>query len=199
MVETEIVGAFRNSVTLELHSKQALRLALGRSGNKDAAQQWQRYAVRGLRSFDHGARHLCRGLTFDQSTLTEELISLEGKISAANQLLQRTTQDITTLLHHIPSRTTLTICESEKPAMIEFRFESPYGFQVACLIALYDELVGQVETARRNGLINRKHADRCIFKTASCIRAVLSHPSQYKPTTMNPPNNITESKSPNAP
>lgn len=175
------VGAYRNSATLEIHSKQALRLVLGRSGDKDAEQKWQRYAVRGLRSFDRGAKQLDLQASTDLTVAKEALLSLSEKIAHAKRVLSHSTQEIATLIDHIPSRTKLTICASEKPAILSFQFESPYGFQVACLITQYDELVGQVETARRNGLINRKQADQCIYKTATGIRTVLSHPSRYKP------------------
>lgn len=171
------LGDYERSVTLTINSKQSIKLVLGRKADPQAKESWQRSELIGLMKFKNTAYKLWYASKGDNPYVDQWLLELEEKIESTFEYLAKNINHIQLKISKMPDNLSVEQSRSTKP--LDFKYDlgpCSYANQGIQLIALFDQLMSSMDTAKSNGMLPRKEFDAVKFQCEKRIKAIFVYP-----------------------
>jgi integrating conjugative element protein (TIGR03761 family) len=166
-------GVLRSDAYLTVQTRQAQRLIEGRHADDDVA------AIIGLTRFAALLRPIWNGARTDDPYADWWLVRVDDAIAESEQELLALKAHIERLLKQ-RSGMTIGVAESIEPLQVPLTFATPYSFRGAYLLALYDEVVRGILTARHVAYVDRDHGERLLDDAGRHVRRAYLAPTGYK-------------------
>ncbi|AJG22347.1 PFL_4669 family integrating conjugative element protein [Cupriavidus basilensis] len=164
--------------TMSLHTREAYRLFIGRSGddsrtNGEISGKKVGAVLRAIWMLSASDNPYADQLLIATTERIDSLRrTLETEIAARNRLLEQSQQ----------RGLKLSVMRSRKPIDVELGFRSPYGYMVAELILDFDFYARLIKTLTAKSRINDKEGRESLYKLSSRVRSIFEQliPAQRK-------------------
>jgi len=166
-------GGLRGQAELQVQTRQAQRLVMGRAATKD------RPAITGLVRFGMLVRHLWDAAADDDPYADWYLLRALENLEHGREELAAMEQTVEQVLQGIRG-VDIGVAESQKPVRVPLQFANPYGYMGAYLISDYDRFARAVLTGRHVGLIDRPQSEYLLAKGGRLVRRAFAATQGYK-------------------
>lgn len=166
-------GVLRSDAYLTVQTKQAQRLIEGRRADDHAA------AIIGLTRFAALLRPVWNGARTDDPYADWWLVRVEDAIAESEQELIELKAHVEKALARRDG-ITIRVAESIEPLQVPLNFATPYSFRGAYLLALYDEVVRVILTARHVAYLDRDRSEQLLDDAGRHVRRAYLSSAGYR-------------------
>lgn len=167
-------GVLRSDAAMDIQTRQAQRLVSGRR-----AQGAGKPAIFGLLRFAGEVAWMWSNAAKDDPWADWFLVRVEQELLEGRESLEHLAQRVKNRLKSAPA-VNVALAHSVKPVQVPLRFNNPYAFMGAYLLADFDELVRGILTCRHVGLYDRDTAERTLREAGRIVRRVFGSVSGYR-------------------
>ncbi len=167
-------GVLRSDAAMDIQTRQAQRLVYGRR-----AQGVAKPAIFGLLRFAGELSWMWTNAAKDDPWADWFLVRVEEELIEGRESLEHLAKRVKNRLQSAPA-VNVELAQSIKPVQVELRFNNPYAFMGAYLLADFDELVRGILTCRHVGLYDRESAERTLHEGGRVVRRVYNSFSGYR-------------------
>jgi integrating conjugative element protein (TIGR03761 family) len=155
--------------TMELHTREAMLLYLGRSPDQQAA----RFGTSGARHAASALRQLF-GLTARDNPYADLLlIDIDERVERIKQLILRTRKtQIQKLEAHKAMGLSYSIVRAQQTQTVSLGYHSPYGYMMSTVIAMFDDCVRVLKSAERRDLLTKHDQHEALYQIKHAIRSM---------------------------
>lgn len=166
-------GVLRSDAYLTVQTRQAQRLIEGRFADDDVA------AIIGLTRFAALLRPIWNGARTDDPYADWWLVRVDDAIAESEQELLALKAHVEQLLKQRTGMT-IRVAESIEPLQVPLTFATPYSFRGAYLLALYDEVIRCILTARHVAYVDREEGEHLLDDAGRHVRRAYLASTGYK-------------------
>jgi len=166
-------GALRSEANLFLQTRQAQHLVLGRRAAEDKP------AIVGLMRFAGLMRQVWVGAKGGDPYAHWWLVKVDDAMNEASTDMKNLGQQINAQIAEQPG-VDIQTAESVEPVKFPLKFNNPYGYHGAYLLADYDEVIRVILTARHVGILDSQAANKALKEAGRIMRRALMASTGYK-------------------
>lgn len=169
-------GSIKSDVSLMLHSKEALKIFMGRKEDKIEGVRH----IPGISVYAKLLRTIWGSCLAGNPFAKHWIQKIEAKLAESEEDLQAYFDE---LKQHQPTSVRLNISKSisVKPIEVKLNFATPYTYKVVYCLVLFDEIVTKLITLRHIALISPVEFDRGVKESRGAINRVLNAIGGFKP------------------
>ncbi len=169
-------GSIKSDVSLMLHSKEALKIFMGRKENKQEGI----HHIPGVSVYAKLLRTIWGSCLAGNPFAKYWIKKIEEKLKESEEDLQAYFDQ---LEKYQPPSARLNISKSisVKPVEVKLNFATPYTYKVVYCLVLFDEIVTKLITLRHIALISPYEFDRGVRESRGAINRVLNAIGGFKP------------------
>lgn len=172
-----LVASSKDTDTMTLHTKEGLRLFMGRA--KDPQKKHE--VIHGGTRIGSGAKVMWVLTGTDNPYADWALLRLESSLRTITEILVKETEIGQKQLMAMRERgLNYTVLASQKPQTLQLGFKSPYGFAIAEMIAMYDYYVRVIKSLVHRNLRADEDAYAAIRGVTRTIRGRFSEFARFE-------------------
>lgn len=177
-VESEVFedpGAIRSKVTLMLHTKEALKIFMGRKEDKENGI----HHIPGISVYAKLLRTIWGACLSGQPFAKYWIQKIEIKLAETEQDLKQFLESLKE--HESKSIFNISKSLSVKPVEVELNFATPYTYKVVYCLVLVDEIAAKLITLRHLALIPTSEFNKGIRDARGAMNRLLNSIGGFKP------------------
>ncbi|MCG5526395.1 TIGR03761 family integrating conjugative element protein [Ectothiorhodospira haloalkaliphila] len=160
---TDSPGGLRSEVVLQIQTRQAQRLVLGRAAGPDKP------AIIGLVRFGMIVRRIWDSAARDDPYADAALLRILEALEQGREDVNQRQQRIQNQLDGVDG-IAIGLAQTLTPVRIPLNFANPYGYMGAYLICDFDRLARTLLTARHVGMLDRDTSERMLYQGGRKVR-----------------------------
>jgi integrating conjugative element protein (TIGR03761 family) len=170
-------GSIKSDVSLMLHSKEALKIFMGRKENKEEGV----HHIPGVSVYAKILRTIWGSCLSGNPFAKFWIQKLEEKLEESESDLQDYFDRLEEQYKSVSSRLNIRKSISVKPVEVKLNFATPYTYKIVYCLVLFDEIVTRLITMRHIALISPVEFDRGVRDCRGSINRVLNVIGGFKP------------------
>lgn len=172
-------GSIKSDVSLMLHSKEALKIFMGRKENKAEGI----HHIPGVSVYAKLLRTIWGSCLAGNPFAKYWIKKIEEKLDESKEDLQAYFDQLEQQ-QPVSKRLNISKSISVKPVKVNLNFATPYTYKVVYCLVLFDEIVTKLITLRHIALISPVEFDRGVKESRGAINRVLNAIGGFKPIAL---------------
>ncbi|WP_165395076.1 PFL_4669 family integrating conjugative element protein [Thiomicrorhabdus indica] len=170
-------GVIKSDVSIELHTKEALKIFMGRKEDATAGI----HHIPGVSVYAKLLRVIWGACLAGNPYAKWWIMKIEERLKETETDLSSLLEDINKQHDVVAGRLNIAKSLSVKPVKVELNFATPYTYKIVYCLVKLDEITARLITLRHISLISPGEFDRKIKESRGAINRVLNEIGGFKP------------------
>lgn len=170
-------GAIKSDASLKLHTKEALKIFMGRKEDKASGV----HHIPGMSVYAKLLRVIWGSCLAGNPFAKWWIQKVETKLKETENDLAAYLKEINEQHDIVAGRLNIAKSLSVKPVKVELNFATPYTYKIVYCLVMLDEITARLITLRHMALISPKDFDKGIRDCRGSINRVLNEIGGFKP------------------